>query len=273
MSKIGVNDPCPCGSGKKYKRCCKLKTTPSKLDEIPQFARSPLKEESTFKLLLKDSEPFHRYYSDVRPQLTNFMVVHDSGLPNGIRARTTRSNGMKYLRLRTPVCPITDAALIAHELGHFLLDTTGFPCVGGLNDHQAAAALNSALQDPLVDAMLVKCEFDLTKDNINEVEESIRTLTGIPHAPIDAAGKAHWIANFMGHILYLNINGDTHADEDYFKWFTERYPSIASEAERIAEKVISIGFDTPDKMFNALSEARFMLHAGGGVIMPPTYSS
>ena len=22
MGKIGRNDPCPCGSGKKYKRCC-----------------------------------------------------------------------------------------------------------------------------------------------------------------------------------------------------------------------------------------------------------
>ena len=25
-SKIGRNDPCPCGSGKKYKRCCSGKT-------------------------------------------------------------------------------------------------------------------------------------------------------------------------------------------------------------------------------------------------------
>ncbi len=24
-NKIGDNDPCPCGSGKKYKKCCKLK--------------------------------------------------------------------------------------------------------------------------------------------------------------------------------------------------------------------------------------------------------
>ncbi len=23
--KIGMNDPCPCGSGKKYKKCCYLK--------------------------------------------------------------------------------------------------------------------------------------------------------------------------------------------------------------------------------------------------------
>lgn len=27
--KIGRNDPCPCGSGKKYKQCC-MKTTSSK---------------------------------------------------------------------------------------------------------------------------------------------------------------------------------------------------------------------------------------------------
>ena len=25
MGKIGRNDPCPCGSGKKYKKCCMLK--------------------------------------------------------------------------------------------------------------------------------------------------------------------------------------------------------------------------------------------------------
>jgi len=25
MSKVGRNDPCPCGSGKKYKKCCEKK--------------------------------------------------------------------------------------------------------------------------------------------------------------------------------------------------------------------------------------------------------
>ena len=28
--KIGRNDPCPCGSGKKYKQCCLLKSTGGK---------------------------------------------------------------------------------------------------------------------------------------------------------------------------------------------------------------------------------------------------
>ncbi|MDR0942113.1 MAG: SEC-C domain-containing protein [Holosporales bacterium] len=27
--KIGRNDPCPCGSGKKYKKCCFLKNNKS----------------------------------------------------------------------------------------------------------------------------------------------------------------------------------------------------------------------------------------------------
>ena len=26
MSQVGRNDPCPCGSGKKYKKCCEQKS-------------------------------------------------------------------------------------------------------------------------------------------------------------------------------------------------------------------------------------------------------
>ena len=35
MSKIGRNDPCPCGSGKKYKQCC-LKAQEAQLTESQQ---------------------------------------------------------------------------------------------------------------------------------------------------------------------------------------------------------------------------------------------
>ncbi len=27
MEKVGRNDPCPCGSGKKFKKCCEAKVT------------------------------------------------------------------------------------------------------------------------------------------------------------------------------------------------------------------------------------------------------
>jgi hypothetical protein len=30
MQKTGRNDPCPCGSGKKYKKCCEMQAKPKK---------------------------------------------------------------------------------------------------------------------------------------------------------------------------------------------------------------------------------------------------
>ncbi len=32
MHKVGRNDPCPCGSGKKFKKCCEEKVTRKKFD-------------------------------------------------------------------------------------------------------------------------------------------------------------------------------------------------------------------------------------------------
>jgi len=43
--KIGRNDPCPCGSGKKYKKCCLLKDEEkqqSKIDDRPAISRKDL---------------------------------------------------------------------------------------------------------------------------------------------------------------------------------------------------------------------------------------
>jgi hypothetical protein len=32
MQKTGRNDPCPCGSGKKYKKCCEMQAKSKKLN-------------------------------------------------------------------------------------------------------------------------------------------------------------------------------------------------------------------------------------------------
>lgn len=36
MTKVGVNDPCPCLSGKKYKKCCRLKDYEEKCKKIEE---------------------------------------------------------------------------------------------------------------------------------------------------------------------------------------------------------------------------------------------
>jgi hypothetical protein len=38
MNNIGRNDPCPCGSGKKYKKCCIDKPSPIKLARLEDEA-------------------------------------------------------------------------------------------------------------------------------------------------------------------------------------------------------------------------------------------
>lgn len=47
MSKPGRNDPCPCGSGKKYKKCCEKKLfrgkfTAQKIETPKQIQENPL---------------------------------------------------------------------------------------------------------------------------------------------------------------------------------------------------------------------------------------
>ena len=39
MEKVGRNDPCPCGSGKKFKKCCEMKQTHKKINA--QLISSP----------------------------------------------------------------------------------------------------------------------------------------------------------------------------------------------------------------------------------------
>jgi len=42
--KIGRNDPCPCGSGKKFKKCCILSTSATSVSEISDFGWRKLRQ-------------------------------------------------------------------------------------------------------------------------------------------------------------------------------------------------------------------------------------
>lgn len=50
--KIGRNEPCPCGSGLKYKKCCLVKTEGKKLAEAVVYATQNLKREARIKQCL-----------------------------------------------------------------------------------------------------------------------------------------------------------------------------------------------------------------------------
>ena len=74
--KIGVNDPCPCGSGKKYKKCCKGKP----IDERPSSSVLSIRERNLFfydivTRILRLGKKGNLDWNDVRKNLTDDKIV------------------------------------------------------------------------------------------------------------------------------------------------------------------------------------------------------
>ncbi len=59
--KVGRNDPCPCGSGKKFKKCCEEKLSKKKINAqlFSDFQKNPEMEGKMQKVssLLKNVKP------------------------------------------------------------------------------------------------------------------------------------------------------------------------------------------------------------------------
>ena len=47
LNKVGRNDPCPCGSGKKYKKCCMAKDQAQEEDTSPDTAPAASDEQAS----------------------------------------------------------------------------------------------------------------------------------------------------------------------------------------------------------------------------------
>jgi hypothetical protein len=66
MQKVGRNDPCPCGSGKKYKKCCEEKQRHKKFNAALISPAEP-KLESADKAAKISTGFFHRAVSPKPP--------------------------------------------------------------------------------------------------------------------------------------------------------------------------------------------------------------
>lgn len=49
MEKVGRNDPCPCGSGKKFKKCCEAKVSRRSIGSAQLISGGDSKMSSFFK--------------------------------------------------------------------------------------------------------------------------------------------------------------------------------------------------------------------------------
>jgi len=251
--KVGRNDPCPCGSGKKYKYCClREEIQPSGRIRLPTGEVDTFSEELVVDGLLKSSKEFHEFYQAERAKIVEPVYwARDSSLPEGIDYRHTMlPTGEQVIRLRRVPAILEDAMKIAHELQHCVLDAEGFPTTGAMPQFEdISATLNSMVHDPLVNARLQIYGFDLWYDYETELKETFRQLGAIPNPPSNHRGRMHWIFNYVGKILdwELACNKADKGNNEFQLWFDARYPDIAKEAQNLLALVRDIGYDTPEK--------------------------
>lgn len=254
MAQIGRNDPCPCGSGMKYKKCCNdKKRTP------PPFV-PPWKicsEELIVQDLIAASKEFSNYYKSQRHKLTHPIIwAHDPSMPIGIGFNCTRiSNGQKYIRLRTIPPAVVDAVKVAHEIEHLILDMEGFPNITTTPTYQGiGSALAAMLQDLVVDTRLISFGFDIRQKYFDEIADSIAQLEKITAAPSDRLSKIMWIFNFASKILDCGLFiGDSEEYPKFIQWFEGRFPEIAVSGREVCEIVRERGYESPEKMLRSFT--------------------
>jgi len=248
MSSIGRNEPCPCGSGKKYKKCCLGKIEPRN-----PFASRSLAEEVALGPLMQ-SDRFKKFYEIERPKIIKPITwTHDPNLPDGVNYRCTRShNGEQIIRLKHVPISINEDMEIAHELLHLIVDAEGFPNVGYTDQRfeNLGASISSMVHDVLVDARLAAYGLDMAQKYKKEIIDSRRQLNKISNAPTDRLGQLLWIFNYTSKLLdyEVAIKYAGPFEDDFQPWFEEKYPSIAQESHKLVETVNIIGFNTPSKM-------------------------
>lgn len=85
--KPGRNDPCPCGSGKKYKHCCYAKDSAELAAAAAAAAAAPPEEEEDVE---EDADAEHRMTAPVAHGHTRSHMHGGKGVSAGIRPRTMR---------------------------------------------------------------------------------------------------------------------------------------------------------------------------------------
>jgi len=65
MNKTGRNDPCPCGSGNKYKRCCLPKDQAAERAALAAAAELRATQEKEFEAFLDEEEAVLEYEEDL----------------------------------------------------------------------------------------------------------------------------------------------------------------------------------------------------------------
>ncbi len=283
MTKTGRNDPCPCGSGKKYKKCClhpENRISPIGVYRLPS---GTLTDTYPGELILEDlykkSKEFRAFYDSEKDKLPRniFWLKADPAIASSLSysigqkgrfARSITKRKTDHLLILDDIPPkVGDIFVVAHELMHCIVFSEGYPGVGVTKtegippEHQRAnaviaAKLTSMIHDILVDSRLINYGFDVSDLLKAKYSGHIVLYKGESEASLDRINTLLTLFEFV----LANLQGKMILDEDktcynhYRDSFKEIFPNITKEGDTLTDMIESIGYDTPEKMEVLLQE-------------------
>ena len=91
LVKVSRNDPCPCGSGRKYKRCCYAKAAPLVQGPDGELAHALPMSDEMVEILQRQREKFIARYG--REPVPDDPIFFDAPSDDEYDAAVTKANG------------------------------------------------------------------------------------------------------------------------------------------------------------------------------------
>jgi len=280
-AKIGPNDPCPCGSNRKYKKCCESLAAASEKAQGPWLRPGQTSATTVLMGLPAQAQDLHIINRFVEGDPRNNIPLEGAEgdyivtfvlarpginlLPEGQFSFATGLRGDSHLAITrpafTPPDPDADQILIAGRTEDGEFRFTGFPNERGFlgkiqsspfrarnrrdAEHKAYRALASSLSNwsAHLDIPLEVYQVDTVEVTTGNTQMSITT----PYweAPFAVTPTAQLMPEFRGYAgLYREALGSS-STVYRFLCFFKIIEGIRSRRERIAREAIAAGREVP----------------------------
>jgi hypothetical protein len=150
LYKVGRNDPCPCGSGKKFKKCCLDAQRPNASSELDVF--DPQAQDIEWSALERGEEPIPAYDPFTGPDVEQWLALDEQERIDLVsdyhrRARIRPPSPQVHATIHAVVeSQIADAELPVRRVLQRLMSE-------GLDRHDAIHAIGSVLISHINDLM------------------------------------------------------------------------------------------------------------------------
>jgi len=278
MSKTGRNDPCPCGSGKKYKNCCMGKETligPTGKYTLPfneiEVDRYP--EDLIIKEMSVKSSEFRRFYEaekDTFPKDVIWLKAdpkfastfsYQIGQGGKFAIATKKDSDTKFIILDSIPPKKEDTVIIAHEMTHAMLYNEGFPGVGavkseGISDEVwkinilIATKLSSLIHDILVDSRLKNYGFEFDSLLRKSCQNLIKYYKNELKEPLNPVKNLIILFNYVLTLFQARVivGKEIGAFVQYQNYFYENFPEISRKGEALYNAIEATGYETPEQV-------------------------